>query len=377
MENTEGSNKPRPGFEPGVSSPRTGLHGYELQKAVARAVGKQPMTLKPTPPHEAKNRFLKDKQPGVTHKTLKNYRTTLRQFCDWLDEQQVTNLNDLDSEVIQRYKEHRLSQVKVITARQDMMTIKQFIEFCEHIAAVPRDMADMVRIPQTSENDEICDDLLTRNEALELLDFLGKYEYATNRHVTLLILWKTGMRMSGLRALDLGDFDEGRPALELRHRPTTGTPLKNKERSERDVLITPETAEVVRDYIDNTRADVTDEHGREPLLTSKTGRVVETTIQRYVYTATRPCYYNAGNCPFDRDPETCEAMSWNASCKCPGSVSPHALRRGYVTAARNAGQPKDVTGDRVNMSGKVLDKHYDKGTSAEKAERRRDYIRDI
>lgn len=70
-------------------------------------------------------------------------------------------------------------------------------------------------------------------------------------------------------------------------------------------------------------------------------------------------------------------MSWNASCKCPGSVSPHALRRGYVTAARNAGQPKDVTGERVNMSGKVLDKHYDKGTNAEKAERRRDYVRDI
>jgi integrase len=335
------------------------------------------MSLKPTPPHEAKNRFLNDKKPGVTRKTLKNYRTSLRQFCDWLDDQQLTNLNDLDSELIQRYKEFRLSKVKVITARQDMMTIKQFIEFCEHIAAVPRGMADMVRIPSVSENDEICDDLLTRDEATEMLDFLGKYEYASNRHVTLLLLWKTGMRLSGLRALDLGDFDEGRPALELRHRPTEGTPLKNKGRSERDVLITPEVAEVVGDYVDMNRKDVTDDHGREPLLTSKSGRIVETTIQRYVYTATRPCYYNGGNCPFDREPETCEAMSWNASCKCPGSVSPHALRRGYVTAARNAGQPKDVTGNRVNMSGKVLDKHYDKGTNAEKAERRRDYIRDI
>jgi site-specific recombinase XerD len=335
------------------------------------------MALKPTPPHDAKNRFLNDKKPGVTHKTLKNYRTCLRQFCDWLDEQGVSNLNQLDSELIQRYKEHRLSTVKVITARQDMMTIKQFVQFCEHIAAVPREMAEMVRIPSVSPDDEICDDLLTRDEALELLEFLGKYEYASNRHVTLLILWKTGMRMSGLRALDLGDFDEGRPALELRHRPSEGTPLKNKERSERDVLITPETAEVIRDYVEMTREDVVDEHGRKPLLTSKRGRVVETTIQRYVYTATRPCYYNGGECPFDRDPETCEAMSWNTSCKCPGSVSPHALRRGYVTAARNAGQPKDVTGERVNMSGKVLEKHYDKGSSAEKAERRREYIRDI
>jgi hypothetical protein len=29
------------------------------------------------------------------------------------------------------------------------------------------------------------------------------------------------------------------------------------------------------------------------------------------------------------------------------------------------------------MSGKVLEKHYDKGSSAEKAERRRDYVKDI
>ncbi|MFC7202817.1 tyrosine-type recombinase/integrase [Haloferax namakaokahaiae] len=335
------------------------------------------MALKATPPHEAKNRFLKDKEPGVTRKTLKNYRTSLRQFCNWLDEQGVQTLNNLDSELIQRYKEYRLSNVKVITARQDMMTIKQFIEFCEHIAAVPRGMADMVRIPQVSENDEICDDLLTREEAVGVLDFLSKYQYASNRHVTLLILWKTGMRISGLRALDLGDFDDGRPAFQLRHRPQTGTPLKNKEKAERDVLITPDMAEVITDYIDQNRPDVKDEHGRKPLLASKNGRVVETTIQRYVYTATRPCIYNGGNCPFDRELDTCEALSWNASSKCPGSVSPHALRRGYVTAARNAGQPKDVTGERVNMSGKVLDKHYDKGTSAEKAERRRDYIRDI
>ena len=36
------------------------------------------------------------------------------------------------------------------------------------------------------------------------------------------------------------------------------------------------------------RKDAVDYHRREPLLTSKSGRVVETTIQRYVYTATRP-----------------------------------------------------------------------------------------
>lgn len=95
-----------------------------------------------------------------------------------------------------------------------------------------------------------------------------------------------------------------------------------------------------------------------------------------IYTATWPCHYS-NECPFDDDAETCEAATWNGASKCPGSVSPHALRRGYATAARNAGQAKDVTGERVNMSGRVLDKQYDKGTHDEKAERRRDHLRDI
>lgn len=334
------------------------------------------MHLKQTPPDEAKNRYLKDKESHVSRKTLANYSTALKMFSGWLHDQNITDLRDLDSDYLQQYKEHRLEHVKPITARNDMRTVRNFVEFCESIQAVPQGLSGLIRIPKVSEEDEICDDVLTREEAVALLDYLGKYEYASTRHITILILWKSGMRIGGLRALDLGDFDEGRPALELRHRPETGTPLKRKEKSQRDVLIAPETAEVIADYCENTRPDVTDEHDREPLIATEHGRIVETSLQRYVYTATRPCHYTQ-ECPFDRDLAECEGNTWNGSSQCPGSVSPHALRRGYVTAARNAGQPKDVTGERVNMSGKVLDKHYDKGSFSEKAERRRGHLRDI
>lgn len=334
------------------------------------------MRLKQTPPEDAKNRYLKDKKPHVSKKTLSNYTTALNMFCKWLHSEGITDLGDLDSDEIQRYKEHRLDNVKPITARNDMRTVKNFVQFCESIQAVPQGLSRLVRIPKVSEDDEICDDLLTREEAVELLDYLRKYEYASIRHVTILILWKTGMRMGGLRSLDLEDFDEVRPALQLRHRADTATPLKRKEKSQRDVLISSETADVISDFIKNTRPNVTDEYDREPLIATNHGRIAETSLQRYVYTATRPCHYTGG-CPFDRDPEECNDNSWNGSSACPGSVSPHALRRGYVTAARNAGQPKDVTGERVNMSGKVLDKHYDKGSFGEKAERRRGHLREI
>lgn len=242
---------------------------------------------------------------------------------------------------------------------------------------VPADLHVTVRIPKLDDSEEVSENILSCDEADAILRYLERFEYATQRHVTVLVLWKTGMRLSGLRALDVKDFDETRPVLEVRHRPETGTPLKNSEKSERDVNIPEATAEVLRDYNENNRDEVTDEYGRKPLITTMYARATRSTIQRYVYTATRPCYYNGGKCPFDRDPEDCEAAYAHDAVKCPGSVSPHAIRRGYVTVARNAGQAKDVTGERVNMSNEVLEKHYDMGTTADKAERRRDYIMDI
>ena len=159
------------------------------------------------------------------------------------------------------------------------------------------------------------------------------------------------MRISGLHALDVEDFDEGRPAIEIRHRPGTRTPLRRKLDSERDVFITPETAEVVADYIEATRPGVTDDYDRTPLIATTHGRASRTTITRHVYLSTSPCFHNGGTCPFNEDPQECQATSWGHASKCPGSVSPHALRRGYVTEALNSGQPKDVTADRVDPGG--------------------------
>jgi hypothetical protein len=55
----------------------------------------------------------------------------------------------------------------------------------------------------------------------------------------------------------------------------------------------------------------------------------------------------------------------------------HPLRRGYVTEALNAGQPKEVTADRVDMTHEIMDKHYDKATKNEQMERREDYLKDV
>ncbi|GAB6861250.1 hypothetical protein JCM17092_13390 [Haloplanus litoreus] len=56
---------------------------------------------------------------------------------------------------------------------------------------------------------------------------------------------------------------------------------------------------------------------------------------------------------------------------------PHTLRRGYITAALNAGQPVDVTAERTNVSREVLDKNYDARTESEKREVRRRFLEDV
>lgn len=70
------------------------------------------------------------------------------------------------------------------------------------------------------------------------------------------------------------------------------------------------------------------------------------------------------------------AALYNTASKCHGSVGPHALRRGHVTEALNAGQPRDAA-DRVDMNIDVLDKHYDHATKGEKMERREVFLVDM
>lgn len=197
-----------------------------------------------------------------------------------------------------------------------MVTVRGFIEFCETIQAVPKGLSELVRIPNTDESNEICDDLLTREEVKKILKHLGKFKYASDRHVIMLVLWKTGMRLSGLRALDIGDFDKARPALEIRHRPETETPLKKKGEDERDV-IEKNDGRVIADYIENARPAVTDEYGRTPLIATSHGRRARTTIQRMVYTATRPVTTRTPASSM-KTPETCEAATWNGASQCPG-----------------------------------------------------------
>lgn len=131
--------------------------------------------------------------------------------------------------------------------------------------------------------------MLEAEDAETMLAYLERYKYASLRHVTASLLWHTMVRMGAARGLDVRDYDPENQSLRLRHRPDTGTPLKNKERGERMLAISGDFCLVLDDWLRERRPDVTDEHGCRPLLATSYGRVASGTIRKFCYQLTRPC----------------------------------------------------------------------------------------
>jgi integrase len=333
-------------------------------------------TLEPISPAEAKEMYLDARKHEVSQSTLDGYHYRLKHFIRWCDEVAgIDNMNDLTGRKLQKFKTWRRDDgdLKPVTLEGNLDALRVFIRWCESIDAVPVGLHEKIVMPVLKKEDEQAETILESDEAGELLDYLHRFEYATRPHLILEILWITGMRLGTLRALDVCDYNSEEERLRLRHRPDTGTPLKNGKEGQRLVAVAPETCRVIDDWLDHNRHDVTDDYGREPLLTTRNGRMQASSVRDEMYRVTRPCYYAQG-CPLGREPEECEATEYDHYSKCPVNVSPHDIRRGSITHHLSEDVPEKIVSDRMNVGMDVLDKHYDKRSEEVKMEQRRGYL---
>ena len=169
------------------------------------------MALEPYAPQETVTDLLEDQQDGQSKNIVQNDKYALTLIVDWCHENGVENLNDLTGRRLKESKRWRGKQVQTTILRNQMWTLKKFMRCCETIEADPYGLLMKVKslIPAKDGGDSR-DEFIKTEQAEALLDYLRKYEYASLRHVTFLLLWRMAMRQSSLHALDVDDF-RGKP----------------------------------------------------------------------------------------------------------------------------------------------------------------------
>jgi integrase len=233
------------------------------------------------------------------------------------------------------------------------------------------------KVPEVTTPDGTRDEKIDEDTAEAILEYFEQFRYACRQHVEMALCWETAMRAGAMRSIDVSDchLDSDAPYIELVHRPDQGTPLKNKEKSERRVNLPADVSEVIRDYIEYNRPDVTDEYGREPLLATNHGRVTYNSIRRDFRGITRPCVY-ANECPHDRDPDECPGAGGKRNAdECPSTVSCHPVRRGSIPRRHlDRDIPEGVISSRCDVSKDIMSRHYDRQDEETKARIRREHL---
>lgn len=324
-------------------------------------------------PRVAVDRYLSRRHTDATEASIKAWKYRLKLFVEWLEGLGVHQVGELEPYDLDDYFHIRSREIAPATLEGQMWTLKMFIGYLESVGAVD-DLQKAVRIPDLDDEDRRRETSLREESALVLLEAYRESSslYASRAHAFLELAWFIGARLGGLRALDLRDVNYEENVVEFRHRPETGTPLKNKLEGERPVGLNSETIEIIGDYVRENRYDVRDPHGRQPLLASARGRPGEDTVRAWSYLATQPCV--AGSCPHGQVPESCEMTEWAHASKCPSSRSPHHIRTGSITWQLNKGLPPAVVAERVNSDVKTIKKHYDVATSEQRWARHYEHL---
>ncbi len=322
--------------------------------------------------------YLDHKRNDVTEGTIDSYRTSLQYFVSFCERNDIEDLNHLTGRDIEAFRKWRREEsvaepLQPKSMRDQMYLLRDFLRYLGAIEAVPTDLHEKVVIPTLGPGDGVSEVRLEQNRAKQILTYLQKYEYASTEHVFWQLLGVTGRRIGGIHTLDVDDYhpDVENPYLAFRHRPEQGTRLKNGPNGETNVNIDLQTRQLLDDYLEDVRPDVSDDHGRQPLLSTEHGRLTTSTMRKYVYKWSRPCMVGA-DCPHDRVVDSCEAIqSTHQASKCPSSVSPHAVRHGYISSMLGEEVPKPVLSERCDVSESVIDQHYDNRTEAERQDLRK------
>jgi site-specific recombinase XerD len=336
-------------------------------------------------PRKARNRYIQHRSSDSTDSTRRGWWYRLKLWVEWCEEVGIETVGNLKPLDITEYHDLRASEVAPVTLEGQMGTLKEFFRYLEGLNAVEEGLSEAVHVPDLDASQRSSDEKLATPDAMAMLQYFRETPAVrgTREHALLELLWFTGARMSGLRALDLRDVYLDEAFVWFKHRPSEGTGLKNNLEGERPVGLPRIVMDVVEEYIENDRKDTQDNRGRAPLFSTREGRPSGDSVRKWSYLATLPCRHS--DCPHGKDRPTCSWTTYREASRCPSSRSPHRIRTGSITYQLNIGFPTEVVANRVNASVQTIRDHYDKADKQERRRRqrrrmesdRRDYVQQM
>ena len=329
-----------------------------------------------TPLRKARRDFLQHKQETQKESTARAYKYPTRSFADYIDSKAIQATGEIAQRHISGWMDQRRQNVKPVTVQNNAKHLRVFLKWMAQRELIDWGIHERMEIPTVPEGDDVSDTVLRKEQAQNTLEYLETFEYGTVYHALFHTMWHTGCRISGAMALDLDDFQQTAEdsILQFRNRKSTGTPLKNGNKSERNVTLSESLSQVLRDYTASRRSPKKDDYGRDPLFTVAGGRLTRQRAYKNIVAFTRPCVIGE-NCPHNREINTCEAAQRKVKApSCPSSVSLHPIRKGAITYHINEGWPKEVLSERVDVSVEVLEKHYDFRKNERKRKNRKKYL---
>jgi site-specific recombinase XerD len=330
-------------------------------------------------PREARDRYLNHRRTDATESSVQSWYYRLKRFVEWAEEERIESMDDVTGWVLDEYETHRRGQsLSASTLNGEMQTLKNWLEYLARIEVVDEELPEKVHVPEIPDGEESNDEMLEHGVAFALIntyrDSPGRY--GSTNHALLELLWFTGARVGSIKSLDLRDYNSEDRYVLFKHRPGSGTALKNGKDGQRAVGLPETVTDVLDRYIAENRTDTHDDAGRQPLFTTTQGRPAENTFRVWTYLATQPCLYR--DCPHGKKRDTCDYVHVHHASKCPSSMSPHRIRTGSITWQRDCGLPAEIVAQRVNATLEVIEKYYDKASELQRLEnRRRAYVSNL
>ncbi|EMA25402.1 integrase [Haloarcula amylolytica JCM 13557] len=310
--------------------------------------------------------------------TRSQYKRTIPHFIKFAEEQGTLQPSEISTELVDSYVDELQGSYDAdATIHTYTKNVRSWLQWLSNRNLCDESVYRILDKEEIGLSPAARDEAIPSMRASQILQHLRNKRRGTEIHALIELLWNAGPRIGGVHSSDVEDFDPENRELRFRHRPETGTRLKNGDGAdrtsgdgERNVELSDRVVEAIQLYIETTRPDITDEHGREPLFTTQHGRASRSTLRRWVYKATS-CRWVS----IEAEDQVCDGSCCPDSDVCSHSYYPHAIRRGAIVHHLSGGLRPDLASERFDVSTKIIRKHYDPRTKRQRREDRAESVR--